>query len=167
MRLTILFFHHSCLLPAAQVHQPVARHGSMLDLGGAGSIGSGVHAPTARSRLASTGFGSMTDLPSARFGGDWPLGSTGLSGNGFGGASADAGVPQFDRLSAWRRDADLGGAGPSSGVLASLADSACAGFAVLKNLRAWRDGRQHSYVLCEVADPFVPHSSTFLSYKCT
>jgi hypothetical protein len=58
----------------------------------------------------------MTDLPSARFGGDWPLGSTGLGSNGFGGASASAGVPQFDRLSAWRRDADLGGAGPSSGA---------------------------------------------------
>jgi hypothetical protein len=89
----------------------------MLDLGGAGSTGSGMHAPTARSRLASTGFGSMTDLPSARFGGDWSLGATGASGNSFGGASAVAGAPQFDRLSAWRRDADLGGAGPSSGAL--------------------------------------------------
>ena len=129
------------MLPAAQVHQPVARHGSMLDLGGAGSIGSGGHAPTARSRLASTGFGSMTDLPSARFGGDWPLGSTGLSGNGFGGASADAGTPQFDRLTAWQRDANFGGAGPSSGALSVFADGARPGSAVLKSSRALRHGQ--------------------------
>lgn len=105
----------------------------MLDLGGAGSFGSGAHAPTARSRLASTGFGSMMDVPSASFGGDRSLGATGASCSGFGGASTGAGVPQFDRLSEWRRDADFGGAGPSTGQSCVIADSACLEYAEMQS----------------------------------